>query len=27
MTQAIRGYKTVLRPTKAQEELFAKASG
>ncbi|TLY13361.1 MAG: IS200/IS605 family element transposase accessory protein TnpB [Thaumarchaeota archaeon] len=27
MTQVIRGYKTALRATKAQEELFTKASG
>ena len=27
MTQVIRGYKTALRPTKAQEELFTKACG
>ncbi|TLX96934.1 MAG: hypothetical protein E6K89_03360 [Thaumarchaeota archaeon] len=27
MTQAIRGYKTALRPTKDQEELFTKACG
>ncbi len=27
MTQVVRGYKTVLRPTKVQEELFTKACG
>jgi len=27
MTQVIRGYKTALRPTKVQEELFIKACG